>query len=85
MHVHQTFLGYFQDIFTSSYPNLDHDYFNVVNNMIDQHMFQYLESYLNTMEVTEAIQQLKSNYALGPNGISAIFSRNIGTSLAKMS
>jgi hypothetical protein len=49
------------------------EFFQGVSNRIDNQMFDILAADFTSMEVMEATQQLKSNSAPGPDGVSALF------------
>lgn len=72
-HIHSTFMDYFQNIFTSTNPNINPNSLNMVNNRISSQDFEILNSIYTEKEVHDTIKSLKSNSAPGPDGISALF------------
>ena len=73
IHIHSTFLTYFQNIFNSTIQNINPDIFNVVRSRISNTNFEFLNKEFSALEVSEATKSLKGNFAPGPDGLSALF------------
>jgi hypothetical protein len=71
--IHEVFLTYFNDIFTSSNPTNIQDAINVVANRVSPQMKDYLSQDFTAAEVSFATHQLKGNAAPGPDGLNASF------------
>lgn len=67
-----TFLNYFQNIFSSSTPNIQEIMF-VIKDRVTPNMAHALDSQFSASEVVQAMKQLKSCAAPGPDGLTAMF------------
>lgn len=71
--IHKNFLDYFKNIFTSTTHHTQYDAFIVVKDRINPTDFDLLNKDFSIEEVRTAIKSLKSNYAPGPDGLTALF------------
>lgn len=71
--ISSTFIDYFKNIFTSSNPNCMQETINVVKYRINPELHTYLQQDFRALEVYEAIKQMKSTSAPGPDGLHAFF------------
>jgi len=72
-HMHQIFIRYFRNIFTSKKPIISPNMLQVVRNRVDNESFNYLAAPFSEKEVTEATFQHKGNSAPGPDVMFALF------------
>lgn len=71
--LHSIFLDYFQNIFDSSYSYFDNTIYDVVNNMISTHDYNFLNIPFIALEVKEASRNIKADSVPGPDGLTALF------------
>lgn len=79
--IQNTFMSYFQHIFTSSNHPIRNETFEVVNNRINQQDYDTLNAAYNSTEVCNAIRALKSNFPLDQMAYLPFFIITIGTLL----
>lgn len=72
-HINSIFIDYFTNIFATSNPTNMQDTIEVVKNIIKPDMHEYLQQDFTATEVFEAIRQMKSSAAPGPDGLPALF------------
>lgn len=66
-----TFLNYFQNIFSSSTPSNIQEIMFVIKDRVTPNMAHALDSQFSASEVVQAMKQLKSCAAPGPDGFNS--------------
>jgi hypothetical protein len=72
-HIFSVFNDYFANIFKKSDTQYSPELFKVVKDRISNDQYDYLDNNFTSLEVLEAISNLKSNSAPGPDGLTALF------------
>lgn len=84
IHIHNTFINHFANIFSTSNPVNVPEAFDVIRNRVPDHMKRELGAEFSAEEVITAMKSMKSISSPGPDGMPALFFKNTGTLLARM-
>lgn len=76
IHIHNTFINHFSDIFSTSNPINVPDVFDVIRNRVPIDMKSELGVELSAEEVINAMKSMKSTSSPGPDGMPALFFQN---------
>jgi hypothetical protein len=72
-HIHDTFISYFTDIFSSDKPIILQHSLDVIKNRVPRMMQDELSADFTPGEIVDAMKSMKSTSSPGPNGLPALF------------
>ena len=81
----QAAISYFDSIYSSSHPSQIEEVTNAIPYKVTDDMNESLIREFTREEVVAALKQIHPNKAPGPDGMSAVFFKNIGVLLVTMS
>ncbi|MCI24354.1 hypothetical protein A2U01_0045537, partial [Trifolium medium] len=86
--IERILINHFKELFTSQVSTNVQETVNVVKNKINPNMYQMLSDEYTSLEVMQAIKDMKPLAAPGPDGLPALFYQNywdiIGNDITKM-